>query len=61
MSTAADPLSVIEKLDPAALRQQIADLDRQRAALAILLRAAYARGRKDRPGAAEKGGPSDGK
>jgi hypothetical protein len=33
-----DPLAVIDSLDPDAIRQQLADLDRQRRALACLLR-----------------------
>jgi hypothetical protein len=40
-----DPIAVVERLSPSILRQRITELDRQRRALAILLRAAVARER----------------
>jgi hypothetical protein len=43
-----DPIALIEQLDAPALRNRILELDRQRQALIILLRAASARGRSER-------------
>lgn len=40
-----DAADLIERLDPQTLRDRIAELDRRRRALAILLRAAVARDR----------------
>jgi hypothetical protein len=40
-----DPLALVERLDPETLRERIRELDRQRRALAVLLRAAVARER----------------
>jgi hypothetical protein len=55
-TTAADPVALIEQLDAADLRRQIAELDRQRRALAVLLRAAAARERqRDRAAAPPEG------
>jgi hypothetical protein len=42
----ADAVSLIEQLDPAALRRQIAELERRRRALGVLLKAAIARERQ---------------
>jgi hypothetical protein len=41
----ADPVSLVDRLNSTALRQQIDQLDGQRRALAVLLRAAMARER----------------
>lgn len=49
----ADPVALIEHLEPDALRRQIAELDRQRRALVILLRAAVARERRGPQGDAQ--------
>jgi hypothetical protein len=43
-----DPHALLEQLDPAAIRARIADLDRERAAWVVLLRAADARKRPPR-------------
>jgi hypothetical protein len=43
-----DPIALLENLDPPTLRQRIIDLDRQRRALVVLLRAASARERPKR-------------
>jgi hypothetical protein len=52
MSTATvpipDPTAVVEALDPQAIRAKLEDLDRQRSAWLILLRAALARRRGER-------------
>jgi hypothetical protein len=45
-----DPCALLEQLDPAAIRHRIAELDRERAALVVLLRAADARKRVARHG-----------
>jgi hypothetical protein len=42
------PLAIIEALDVDAIRAQIEELDRQAAALRVLLRAALARHRENR-------------
>jgi hypothetical protein len=41
----ADPVSLIERIDPDAIRERLADLDRQTRALRVLLRSALARQR----------------
>jgi hypothetical protein len=43
---AEDPITIIDRLNPSQLRRQIAELDQQRRALVVLLRAACARDRK---------------
>jgi hypothetical protein len=43
-----DLVEVVESLDPEAILERMADLDRQRDALLVLLRAARARRRKGR-------------
>jgi hypothetical protein len=43
-----DPCALIDRLDPAEIRLRISELDRQRAALVVLLRAADARKRASR-------------
>lgn len=58
--TPTDAATLIESLDPEAIRYQLAELDRQRAALRTLLRAALARERvaarrAPRPAAPEGG------
>lgn len=35
-----DPVALVRRLDPAAIRRRLADLDNERAALRVLLRAA---------------------
>jgi hypothetical protein len=57
MST-AEISRLLTDLDPADLRQRIAELDRERSALAVLLRAATARqlGRERRPGRGDSPG-----
>jgi hypothetical protein len=51
-----DPHALLEQLDPAVIRTRIAELDRERAALVILLRAADARKRAPRP---DRGGAEE--
>jgi hypothetical protein len=47
MDTAApDPVALVDRLDPDAIRTRLADLDRQSRALRVLLRAAVARSRR---------------
>jgi hypothetical protein len=43
-----DPVSLVRQLDPVAIRQRLDDLDRERAALLVLLRAAQ-RAHPDEP------------
>jgi hypothetical protein len=45
----ANPLSLLETLEPEALRRQITQLDKQRRGLVVLLRAAVARERATDP------------
>jgi hypothetical protein len=47
--TIADPVALVDALEPAAIRARIADLERQSRALRVLLRAAVARERRARP------------
>jgi hypothetical protein len=47
----ADPVELVRSLDAGAIRQRLDDLDRERSALLVLLRAALRR-RKDSPAAA---------
>ena len=53
-----DPVAVVRGLDPAAIRQRLRDLDDQRAALVVLLRAAL-RAKPDAPLSAPKGQEGD--
>jgi hypothetical protein len=46
MTAITDPVAMIDQLEPDAIRQRIADLDRQSRALRVLLRAAIARERE---------------
>jgi hypothetical protein len=41
------PADLIDRLDPGAIRERLEDLDRQAAALRVLLRAALARRREE--------------
>ncbi len=50
-----DPLQLIESLDPDQIRDRLAELDRQSAALRTLLRAAVARDRRRLPPAEAPG------
>jgi hypothetical protein len=43
MDSLSTPIDLIDKLDPDAIREKLADLERQATALRILLRAALAR------------------
>ena len=45
----SDPITIIDQLDSKQLKARLAKLDRQRSALIVLLRAAIARERKERP------------
>jgi hypothetical protein len=45
---ASDPINLVDQLNAAAIRERIITLDRQRAALIVLLRAAQARERSAR-------------
>jgi hypothetical protein len=55
-SPPADPVALVRELDAEAIRSRLDDLDRERAALMVLLRAAQ-RAHRDRP--ATKGGRHD--
>jgi hypothetical protein len=44
-ATPLDPVTLVDGLDPDAIRKQLDDLDRQSSALRVLLRAAIARKR----------------
>jgi hypothetical protein len=46
---ATDPATLVENLDPDKIREQLAELDRQSAALRVLLRSALARQRGRAP------------
>ncbi len=48
-TTTADPVALVDALEPDAIRSRLADLDRQSRALRVLLRAAIARERRERP------------
>jgi hypothetical protein len=45
---ARDPSEILDSLDPATIEASLADLQRQERALKVLLRAARARGRRER-------------
>ena len=49
MRATSDPLALLDQLDAAALRRRLDQLDRERSALMVLLRAARARERAARP------------
>jgi hypothetical protein len=53
MSSIPDPVVLVDQLEPEAIRQRIAELDRQSRALRVLLRAAVARERAASQGQAE--------
>jgi hypothetical protein len=42
-----DPVTLVDRLEPEALRERLRDLDRQSRAIRVLLRAAVARERQD--------------
>jgi hypothetical protein len=50
MDSNADPIALVEQLEPDDLRRQIAELDRRRRALVVPLRAAVVRERRGRRG-----------
>jgi hypothetical protein len=47
MDTITDPVTLVDRLEPEAIRQRLADLDRQSRALRVLLRAAVTRERQE--------------
>lgn len=60
-ATPSDPTSIVESLDPEQLQQRLRQLDREQAAVRILLRAARARCRGQqgkRPNAANQEVPA---
>lgn len=58
--TVVNPSDLIDSLDPKPLRARLEELDRQRSALRVLLRAALARQRKARSGNPSRQGKKQG-
>jgi hypothetical protein len=54
----ANPVALVRQLDAETIRNRLDDLDRERAALLVLLRAAQ-RARRDEPTPRRKGGRHD--
>jgi hypothetical protein len=48
MDAIADPVTLVDRLEPDAIRERLVELDRQSRALRVLLRAAVARERAPR-------------
>jgi hypothetical protein len=64
METIIDPVALVDRLEPDAIRERLGELDRQVRALRVLLRAAIARERRAQPTHGEttgtrRGGPPD--